>query len=75
MQYVIRPRTAEYPDYCGCRADRGRPASVGDEVVILPSAPAPRSASDRHTPDGHWPPYPPQRHLLADDVGRLPVVT
>ena len=38
VQYVIRPRTAEYPDYRGYAGQiaAGR-VSVGDEVVILPS--------------------------------------
>jgi len=38
VQYVIRPRTAEYPDYRGYAGQvaAGR-VTVGDEVVILPS--------------------------------------
>lgn len=38
VQYVIRPRTPEYPDYRGYAGQiaAGR-VSVGDEVVILPS--------------------------------------
>ncbi|MGW0036692.1 sulfate adenylyltransferase subunit 1 [Gordonia sp. NPDC003376] len=38
VQYVIRPRTAEYPDYRGYAGQiaAGR-VSVGDEVVVLPS--------------------------------------
>ncbi|ORM29104.1 MULTISPECIES: sulfate adenylyltransferase subunit 1 [Williamsia] len=38
VQYVIRPRTAEYPDYRGYAGQvaAGR-VTVGDEVVVLPS--------------------------------------
>lgn len=38
VQYVIRPRTAEYPDYRGYAGQiaAGR-VSVGDEIVVLPS--------------------------------------
>ncbi|MGV9710364.1 sulfate adenylyltransferase subunit 1 [Gordonia sp. NPDC003424] len=38
VQYVIRPRTAEFPDYRGYAGQiaAGR-VSVGDEVVVLPS--------------------------------------
>ena len=38
VQYVIRPRTAEYPDYRGY-AGQSRPvrSSPGDEIVVLPS--------------------------------------
>ena len=55
VQYVIRPRTAEYPDYRGYAGQiaAGR-VSVGDEVVILPSGTR-TTISQIDTPDGHPP--------------------
>ncbi|MDL9935521.1 GTP-binding protein [Gordonia sp. ABSL1-1] len=52
VQYVIRPRTAEYPDYRGYAGQiaAGR-VSVGDEVVILPSGKR-STISQIDTPDG-----------------------
>lgn len=44
VQYVIRPRTAEYPDYRGYAGQVAAGAvRVGDEVVISPPGSAPRS--------------------------------
>lgn len=44
VQYVIRPRTAEYPDYRGYAGQVAAGAvRVGDEVVISPAGSAPRS--------------------------------
>ena len=52
VQYVIRPRTAEYPDYRGYagQVTAGR-VSVGDEIVLLPSGQRSRIAKI-DTPDG-----------------------
>jgi sulfate adenylyltransferase subunit 1 len=54
VQYVVRPRTAEHPDY---RGYAGRLASgvvrPGDEVVVLPSGRRTRVVGiDRAAPDG-----------------------
>jgi sulfate adenylyltransferase subunit 1 len=71
VQYVIRPRTPEYPDY---RGYAGQVASgtvrVGDEVVVLPAGL--RSTVDKiDTPDGELPAATAGRSvtlLLANDV-------
>jgi sulfate adenylyltransferase subunit 1 len=71
VQYVIRPRTAEYPDYRGyagqIAAGTVRP---GDEVVVLPSGA--RTTVERiDTPDGELPEAAAGRSvtlLLADDI-------
>jgi sulfate adenylyltransferase subunit 1 len=71
VQYVIRPRTAEFPDYRGYAGQiaAGR-VSVGDEVVVLPSG-IPTTVTGIDSPHG-----PKQTAesgesvtlLLADDV-------
>ena len=71
VQYVIRPRTAEYPDYRGYAGQiaAGR-VSVGDEVVILPSGTR-TTISQIDTPDGQLATAHTGRSvtlLLADDV-------
>ncbi|MFF3570748.1 sulfate adenylyltransferase subunit 1 [Nocardia jiangxiensis] len=71
VQYVIRPRTAEYPDYRGyagqIAAGVVRP---GDEVVVLPSGT--RTTVERiDTADGELESAQPGRSvtlILADDV-------
>jgi sulfate adenylyltransferase subunit 1 len=51
VQYVIRPRTAEYPDYRGYAGQVATGVvSVGDEVVVLPSGARSR-VSRVDTPD------------------------
>ncbi|WP_068275161.1 sulfate adenylyltransferase subunit 1 [Aldersonia kunmingensis] len=52
VQYVIRPRTAEYPDYRGYAGQvAAGSVSQGDEVVVLPSGV--RTTVERiDTPDG-----------------------
>ena len=71
VQYVIRPRTAEYPDYRGYAGQiaAGR-VSVGDEVVILPSGTR-TTISQIDTADGQLATAHTGRSvtlLLADDV-------
>jgi sulfate adenylyltransferase subunit 1 len=76
VQYVVRPRTAEHPDY---RGYAGRLASgvvrPGDEVVVLPSGRRTSVAGiDRARPDGSLEPlqvaFAPQSVTLrlVDDV-------
>lgn len=71
VQYVIRPRTPEYPDYRGY-AGRIAAGSVapGDEIVVLPSGV--RSTVERiDTPDGELAVAQVGRSvtlILADDV-------
>ncbi|MFE6924723.1 sulfate adenylyltransferase subunit 1 [Nocardia sp. NPDC057663] len=52
VQYVIRPRTAEYPDYRGYAGQiAAGSVSPGDEIVVLPSGK--RTTVERvDTPDG-----------------------
>jgi sulfate adenylyltransferase subunit 1 len=71
VQYVIRPRTTEFPDY---RGYAGQVASgvvaEGDEVVVLPAGPLTR-VSTIDTPDGGTPMAAAGRSvtiLLADDL-------
>lgn len=55
VQYVIRPRTAEYPDYRGYAGQiSAGVVSEGDEVVVLPSGARTRVARV-DTPDGPAP--------------------
>jgi len=71
VQYVIRPRTADYPDY---RGYAGQVAAgvvrKGDEIVVLPSGT--RTTVERiDTPDGELDSAQPGRSvtlILADDV-------
>jgi sulfate adenylyltransferase subunit 1 len=71
VQYVIRPRTAEYPDYRGYAGQvaAGR-VTVGDDVVVLPSGT--RTTVERiDTADGSLQSAHTGRSvtvLLADDV-------
>ncbi|GAB3298540.1 sulfate adenylyltransferase subunit 1 [Parasphingorhabdus pacifica] len=52
VQYVIRPRTAEYPDYRGYAGQiAAGVVSEGDEVVVLPGGTRTR-VSKVDTPDG-----------------------
>ncbi|MET0133776.1 MAG: GTP-binding protein [Kibdelosporangium sp.] len=55
VQYVIRPRTAEYPDYRGYAGQVALGTiKAGDEIVVLPSGS--RSLVERiDTPDGELP--------------------
>ncbi|MFC0315995.1 sulfate adenylyltransferase subunit 1 [Gordonia phosphorivorans] len=71
VQYVIRPRTAEYPDYRGYAGQiaAGRVA-VGDEIVVQPSGQRSRVVSI-DTPDGALATAHTGRSvtlLLADDI-------
>ncbi|WP_063000545.1 sulfate adenylyltransferase subunit 1 [Nocardia mikamii] len=71
VQYVIRPRTAEYPDYRGYAGQvAAGVVSKGDEVVVLPSGI--RTTVDRiDTADGELPSAQPGRSvtlLLTDEV-------
>ncbi|MGV9794249.1 sulfate adenylyltransferase subunit 1 [Gordonia sp. NPDC003422] len=71
VQYVIRPRTPEYPDYRGYAGQiaAGR-VSVGDEVVVLPSGRR-TTVSQIDTADGQLATAHTGRSvtlLLADDV-------
>ncbi|MBV7704424.1 50S ribosome-binding GTPase [Nocardia nova] len=71
VQYVIRPRTAEYPDYRGYAGQvAAGVVSKGDEVVVLPSGI--RTTVERiDTADGELPSAQPGRSvtlLLTDDV-------
>ncbi|MGF6886230.1 sulfate adenylyltransferase subunit 1 [Nocardia sp. GAS34] len=71
VQYVIRPRTAEYPDYRGYAGQvSAGVVSKGDEVVVLPSGT--RTTVERiDTPDGELESAQPGRSvilILADDV-------
>ncbi|BDU05378.1 50S ribosome-binding GTPase [Nocardia cyriacigeorgica] len=71
VQYVIRPRTAEYPDYRGYAGQiAAGSVSPGDEVVVLPSGI--RTTVERiDTPDGELAVAQPGRSvtlILADEV-------
>jgi sulfate adenylyltransferase subunit 1 len=71
VQYVIRPRTADYPDYRGYAGQvAAGTVSRGDEVVVLPSGI--RTTVERiDTPDGELASAQPGRSvtlILADDV-------
>ncbi len=71
VQYVIRPRTPEFPDYRGYAGQVAvGEAAVGDEVVVLPSGV--RSTIARiDTPDGTLEKAQPGRSVtlvLADDI-------
>ncbi|MGW5523288.1 sulfate adenylyltransferase subunit 1 [Gordonia sp. NPDC003950] len=71
VQYVIRPRTAEFPDYRGYAGQiaAGR-VSVGDEVVVLPSG-VRTTVTQIDTADGQLATAHTGRSvtlLLADDV-------
>ncbi|MCH5643090.1 sulfate adenylyltransferase subunit 1 [Gordonia sp. ABSL49_1] len=71
VQYVIRPRTPDYPDYRGYAGQiaAGR-VSVGDEVVVLPSGRR-TTVSQIDTADGQLATAHTGRSvtlLLADDV-------
>ncbi|WP_084638199.1 sulfate adenylyltransferase subunit 1 [Gordonia shandongensis] len=71
VQYVIRPRTPEYPDYRGYAGlVTAGSVSVGDEVVVAPSGQRSRIATI-DTPDGELATAHAGRSvtlLLADDV-------
>ncbi|GAA3956709.1 sulfate adenylyltransferase subunit 1 [Gordonia caeni] len=71
VQYVIRPRTPDYPDYRGYAGQvAAGSVSVGDEIVVLPSGQRTRIAKI-DTPDGELPTAHAGRSvtlLLADDV-------
>jgi sulfate adenylyltransferase subunit 1 len=71
VQYVIRPRTSEYPDYRGyagqLAAGTGRP---GDDVVVLPAG-ARTTVARIDTPDGELAEAQAGQSvtlLLADDI-------
>jgi sulfate adenylyltransferase subunit 1 len=71
VQYVIRPRTAEYPDYRGYAGQiTAGSVAPGDEIVVLPSGI--RSTVERiDTPDGELAVAQTGRSvtlILADDV-------
>ncbi|WP_024793278.1 sulfate adenylyltransferase subunit 1 [Tomitella biformata] len=71
VQYVIRPRTAEHPDYRGYAGQvAAGSAKPGDEVIVLPSGT--RSTIERvDTPDGSLDSAQTGRSVtivLADDV-------
>ncbi|MFR9751533.1 sulfate adenylyltransferase subunit 1 [Nocardia sp. 004] len=71
VQYVIRPRTADYPDYRGYAGQiAAGSVAPGDEVVVLPSGT--RSTVERiDTPDGELAVAQSGRSvtlILADDV-------
>ncbi|QLY33224.1 sulfate adenylyltransferase subunit 1 [Nocardia huaxiensis] len=71
VQYVIRPRTAEYPDYRGYAGQvAAGVVTKGDEVVVLPSGT--RTTIERiDTPNGEIAAAQPGRSvtlILADDV-------
>ncbi|WP_067697250.1 sulfate adenylyltransferase subunit 1 [Nocardia jejuensis] len=71
VQYVIRPRTAEYPDYRGYAGQvAAGVVKKGDEVVVLPSGT--RTTVERiDTPNGELLSAQPGRSvtlILADDV-------
>ena len=71
VQYVIRPRTADFPDYRGYAGQiAAGTVSQGDEVVVLPSGV--RSTVERiDTADGELSDAQPGRSItlvLADDV-------
>ncbi|WP_054813476.1 sulfate adenylyltransferase subunit 1 [Nocardia arizonensis] len=71
VQYVIRPRTAEYPDYRGYAGQiAAGSVAPGDEVVVLPSGI--RTTIERiDTPDGELAVAQTGRSvtlILADDV-------
>jgi sulfate adenylyltransferase subunit 1 len=71
VQYVIRPRTAEFPDYRGYAGQiAAGTVSAGDEVVILPSGTR-TTVEAIDTPDGRLATAHTGRSvtlLLADDV-------
>ncbi|HEY5857940.1 MAG TPA: GTP-binding protein [Aldersonia sp.] len=71
VQYVIRPRTVEHPDYRGYAGQvAAGTVSPGDEVIVLPSGV--RTTVERiDTPDGALENAEPGRSvtlILADDV-------
>ncbi|MFM9376594.1 sulfate adenylyltransferase subunit 1 [Gordonia sp. VNK21] len=71
VQYVIRPRTADYPDYRGYAGQvaAGR-VSVGDEIVVQPSGQR-STIAKIDTADGELPTAHTGRSvtlLLADDI-------
>ncbi|RMI32910.1 sulfate adenylyltransferase subunit 1 [Nocardia stercoris] len=71
VQYVIRPRTADYPDYRGYAGQvAAGTVTKGDEVVVLPSGT--RTTVEKiDTPDGELVSAQPGRSvtlLLTDDV-------
>ncbi|WP_216900390.1 sulfate adenylyltransferase subunit 1 [Nocardia alni] len=71
VQYVIRPRTADHPDYRGYAGQvTAGVVSKGDEVVVLPSGT--RTTVERiDTPNGELDSAQPGRSvtlILADDV-------
>lgn len=71
VQYVIRPRTAEYPDYRGYAGQiAAGSVAPGDEVAVLPSGI--RTSVERiDTPDGELAVAQPGRSvtlILADEV-------
>lgn len=71
VQYVIRPRTAEYPDYRGYAGQIAAGAvAPGDEVVVLPSG-VRTTVARIDTPDGELALAQTGRSvtlILADDV-------
>ncbi|WP_225727094.1 MULTISPECIES: sulfate adenylyltransferase subunit 1 [unclassified Nocardia] len=71
VQYVIRPRTAEYPDYRGYAGQiAAGSVSPGDEIVVLPSG-IRTTVARVDTPDGELAVAQTGRSvtlLLADDV-------
>ncbi|MET8653222.1 sulfate adenylyltransferase subunit 1 [Nocardia aurea] len=71
VQYVIRPRTAEYPDYRGYAGQiAAGSVSPGDEVVVLPSG-IRTTVARIDTPDGELAVAQPGRSvtlILTDEV-------
>jgi sulfate adenylyltransferase subunit 1 len=71
VQVVIRPQTAEYPDYRGYAGRvEGGPLAVGDKVVVLPGGRA-TTIAGIDTPDGGLSDAPPGRSVtlrLTDDI-------
>ncbi|MFZ2510090.1 MAG: GTP-binding protein [Gordonia sp. (in: high G+C Gram-positive bacteria)] len=71
VQYVIRPRTADYPDYRGYAGQvAAGTVHVGDEIVVQPSGQRSRIATI-DTPDGELESAHTGRSvtlLLADDI-------
>jgi sulfate adenylyltransferase subunit 1 len=71
VQVVIRPQTAEYPDYRGYAGRvEGGPLAVGDKVVVLPGGRA-TTIAGIDTPDGGLADAPPGRSVtlrLSDDI-------